>query len=271
MGAINEKYQKLQDTLRGFEKVTVAFSGGVDSAFLLKAAKQVLGEQVLAVTVSSCLFPEREIAEAKEFCKKEGVRLLICPVNELEIEGFSQNPPDRCYLCKRDLFQRISDIAIENKMPAVIEGSNMDDAGDYRPGMKAVKELGVRSPLQEAGFTKAEISRLSKTLKLDTWNKPSFACLASRFVYGETITEEKLRMVGAAEQMLLDMGFWQARVRMHGNMARIEILPEEFAKIMQKENRQIVYDKLKALGFTYVTLDLGGYRSGSMNESLIGR
>lgn len=269
MGDINEKYQKLQDILQELKKVTVAFSGGVDSTFLLKAAKQILGEQVLAVTVSSCLFPEREQAEARAFCEKEGIPFLLCPVDELGIEGFSENPPNRCYLCKKDLFQRISNIAREHGMSAVIEGSNMDDTNDYRPGMAAVKELGIRSPLQEAGLTKAEIRQLSKELKLDTWDKPGFACLASRFVYGEKITKEKLHMVDTAEQMLLDLGFRQMRVRIHGNMARLEILPEEFEKILQKNNRQMIYDRLKELGFTYVTLDMGGYRSGSMNESLV--
>jgi uncharacterized protein len=182
--------------------------------------------------------------------------------------GFAKTQKNRCYLCKRELFKKIWDIARENGMNAVIEGSNLDDDGDYRPGLIAVRELGVKSPLQEIQFTKDEIRQISKELGLPTWNKQSFACLSSRFVYGETITEEKLGMVDQAEQLLLDLGFHQVRVRIHDMIARIEILPSEFEKLIQEDVRQLVYSKLKALGFTYVTLDLGGYQTGSMNATL---
>jgi uncharacterized protein len=187
---------------------------------------------------------------------------------ELNIEGFRNNPKNRCYLCKHELFEKILKIAEENNISAVAEGSNMDDNGDYRPGLVAVKELGIKSPLRAAGLYKDEIRALSRELGLNTWNKQSFACLSSRFVYGETISEEKLNMVDRAEQLLLDIGFHQVRVRIHGNMARIELEPAEFSKIMENDIREKVYRELKSYGFTYVTLDLQGYRTGSMNETL---
>ena len=223
---------------------------------------------------SSDLFPVRELNEAKVFCEKNGIRHIICASEELDIEGFSQNPKNRCYLCKHELFEKILEIAKENQLNAVAEGSNMDDNGDYRPGLLAVKELGIKSPLRYAELHKEEIRVLSRQLGLPTWNKQSFACLSSRFVYGETISEEKLGMVDQAEQMLLDMGFHQLRVRIHGKdkdyIARIEILPAEFSKLMQEETRNNVYEYFKKLGFSYITLDLKGYRTGSMNETLDG-
>lgn len=266
MDALHEKYAKLQEALRSLGSAAVAFSGGVDSAFLLKAAHDALGDRTVAVTASSCSFPERELREAKEFCRLHGIRQIICRSEELDVEGFRQNPRNRCYLCKRALFEKIWAIARENGLAAVAEGSNTDDDGDYRPGLAAVRELGVKSPLREAGLTKAEIRELSRELGLPTWNKPSFACLASRFAYGETISEEKLGMVDKAEQLLLDLGFQQVRVRVHGTMARIELLPEEFGKLL--DARETVHETLRSLGFTYVSLDLGGYRTGSMNETL---
>ena len=268
---IEEKYRKLQENLKSLGSVAVAFSGGVDSAFLLQAAKEALGDRVMAVTASSCSFPKRELEEAKAFCEERGIRQVVVESEELEIEGFRQNPKNRCYLCKHELFEKILRIAEENGMAAVAEGSNTDDNGDYRPGLIAIKELGILSPLRQAELSKAEIRILSEKMGLPTWNKPSFACLASRFVYGETISEERLAMVDRAEQLLLDLGFRQVRVRLHGetknSIARIEILPEEFPKLMQEENRSRIYAGLKAAGFTYVALDLGGYRTGSMNES----
>jgi uncharacterized protein len=210
----------------------------------------------------------RELKEATKFCQDNNIKHIVCRSEELDIDGFRQNPKNRCYLCKRELFKKIWDIARENGMNAVIEGSNLDDDGDYRPGLIAVRELGVKSPLQEIQFTKDEIRQISKELGLPTWNKQSFACLSSRFVYGETITEEKLGMVDQAEQLLLDLGFHQVRVRIHDMIARIEILPSEFEKLIQEDVRQLVYSKLKALGFNYVTLDLGGYQTGSMNATL---
>ena len=210
----------------------------------------------------------RELKEAKAYCEKNGIRHVVCQSEELDIDGFRQNPKNRCYLCKHELFEKIGAIAAENHLAAVVEGSNMDDNGDYRPGLVAVKELGVKSPLRHAELTKADIRELSKRLGLETWDKQSFACLSSRFVYGETINEEKLGMVDKAEQLLLDLGFRQVRVRIHDKIARIELLPEEFPKLMETETREMVAKKFKEFGFTYVTLDLQGYRTGSMNETL---
>jgi uncharacterized protein len=263
---LQEKYNHLCNYLKELGSVAVAFSSGVDSTFLLKTAHDVLGDKVLAVTAKSCSFPARELKEATEFCEKEGIRHLVVESEELEIEGFRHNPKNRCYLCKHELFEKIGEIAAKNDIQYVAEGSNMDDNGDYRPGLLAVAELGVKSPLREAQLYKQEIRELSKALSLPTWEKQSFACLSSRFVYGETISEEKLGMVDKAEQLLLDMGFHQLRVRIHGTMARIEVLPEEFEQLLA--NRITIVAALKSYGFTYVTMDLQGYRTGSMNETL---
>lgn len=266
-----EKYDRLCGCLRGYGSVAVAYSGGVDSTFLLKAAHDVLGENAVSVTVRSNLIPERELAEAKEFCRKEGIRHVIHAVDELAIAGFAENPPDRCYLCKKSIYQGIAAIAAECGMRVVAEGSNLDDVSDYRPGMRAIAELSVSSPLRKAGMTKADIRALSRMLKLPTWEKPSFACLASRFVYGERITEEKLHMVERAEELLLSLGFRQMRVRVHGTMARLELLPEDIPRLMEAGLRTRVAGELKQYGFSYVALDLAGYRMGSMNDGITGR
>lgn len=266
--ALLDKYDRLKDYLASLGSVAVAFSSGVDSTFLLYAAKEALGDRAIAVTASSCSFPERELNEAKEYCQKMGIRHFVIKSEELEIEGFSHNPKNRCYLCKHELFEKIGALAKEQGINEIAEGSNLDDNGDYRPGLQAVAELGVKSPLRHIGFTKQEIRELSRYLNIPTWNKQSFACLSSRFPYGDLINEKKLKMVDRAEQLLLDMGFHQLRVRIHGDVARIELLPDEFPKFMEEKTRLSVYKKFKEYGFSYVTLDVLGYRMGSMNETL---
>ena len=268
MDTVHEKYELLKSALLSYGSIVVAFSGGVDSTFLLKVAHDHLGDRAVAVTAAPVFVPRREQNEALSFCSEQKIRQIIIPAEQLNIDSIRHNPPDRCYHCKREIFGKILEVAAQNGISTVAEGSNMDDTGDYRPGMRAIHELGVVSPLLEAGLTKAEIRLLSQELGLPTWNKPSFACLASRFVYGEAITDKRLSMVDQAEQTLLDLGFRQFRVRIHGDLARIEILPEEFAQIMKAETRDRITRNLKEYGFSYVTLDLTGYRTGSMNEVL---
>ncbi|MCR5746385.1 MAG: ATP-dependent sacrificial sulfur transferase LarE [Lachnospiraceae bacterium] len=270
---INEKYEKLKNYLISLESVAIAFSSGVDSTFLLQTAVDALGiDKVIAVTARSCSFPKRELDEATAFCEDNKIKHFVVDSEELDIDGFRKNPANRCYLCKHELFEKILAIAKENGIRAVCEGSNMDDNGDYRPGLTAVAELGIKSPLRYAQLSKQEIRDLSKERGLTTWDKPSFACLSSRFVYGETISEERLGMVDRAEQLLMDIGFHQIRVRVHGEgkgtIARIELDPEEFPLIMKDSVREMVDMRLKSFGFAYVTLDLLGYRTGSMNQMI---
>lgn len=268
MKSLQEKYKDLKEYIKSLESVAVAFSSGVDSTFLLKVAHDVLGDKAVAVTARSCSFPERELRETAAFAEAHGIKHLIVDSEELEIEGFSENPPNRCYLCKHELFSKMKDIAEQHGLKEVVEGSNMDDMGDYRPGLTAIQELGVKSPLRYAGLTKDDIRELSRELALPTWEKQSFACLSSRFPYGQSITPEKLKMVDEAEQMLLDLGFRQVRVRHHDTLARIEIDGNQFPKIMEKDIRDRIYSRFREIGFTYVSLDLAGYRTGSMNETL---
>ncbi|MDO4187607.1 MAG: ATP-dependent sacrificial sulfur transferase LarE [Lachnospiraceae bacterium] len=263
-----EKYDQLISYFESIGSVAVAFSSGVDSTFLLFAAKEALDDKAIAITASPVSFPKRELNESIEFCKDHGIRQEICEVDELKIEGFVENPKNRCYLCKKELFRRMLDITKANNLSELVEGSNLDDEGDYRPGLQAIKELGIKSPLRKIGFTKDDIRVLSKHLNIPTWGKPSLACLSTRFAYGETITKDKLLMVDKAEGLLLDLGFKQMRVRIHGTMARIEVMPEDFEKLISEEIRNTIIKSFKEYGFTYISLDLIGYRTGSMNEVL---
>ena len=264
------KLERLRERLRVIGGAVVAFSSGVDSTFLLRVAHEELGDRVVAATARSHSFPNRELDEATAFCRAEGVRHVVIDSEELDIPGFAENPPDRCYHCKKELFSKLLAFARDNGLAAVLEGSNIDDDGDYRPGRRAIRELGILSPLHEAGLTKAEIRVLSREMGLPTFDKPSFACLASRFPYGERITVRGLERVEKAEQWLLDAGWGltQLRVRSHGDLARIEVPPADIPRLAARASE--IAAAFKDLGFAYVTLDLLGYRTGSMNEILPG-
>lgn len=264
----NEKLQALKTQLSQLDGLIIAFSGGVDSTFLLRVAYDVMGDRVLAVTARSSTYPEREYQEALAFAKDLGARHMVITSEELDVEGFADNPPNRCYLCKDELFGKICEIAQAQHIPWVADGSNVDDLGDYRPGMAATQEHGVISPLRDAGLTKADIRELSRELGLSTWDKPAFACLSSRFPYGQRITREALKRVDEAEQLLLDHGFRQVRVRDHGELARIEVDPAERSRFFDEALLDSLYEAFKAIGYRYTALDLKGYRTGSMNESL---
>ncbi|MBR4513464.1 MAG: ATP-dependent sacrificial sulfur transferase LarE [Lachnospiraceae bacterium] len=264
---IMNKYDKLKSIISKYETAAVAFSGGVDSTFLLKAAHDALKERAVAFIARFCFVPEKEYEEAVAFAESLGIKCMTVEPEVTNDTDIMSNPVDRCYICKKKLFGRFTELAKELGINVVIEGSNLDDTGDYRPGMKALSELGIKSPLIEAGFTKQEIRDYSKQLALPTWSKPSAACLASRIPYGEQITESKLRMVETAEDYLHSLGFTQLRVRLHGgNLARIELMPDEVDRFMSVETRSTVYDKLRLIGFTYITLDIHGFKSGSLNE-----
>lgn len=261
----DRKLDRLKEILAGMESALIAYSGGADSTLLLKVARDVLGERVVAATALSPTYPQVEMEHAKRTAALIGARHVTVATGELSDPAFAGNPLDRCYWCKRELFSELGRLAERSDLDYVLDGSNRDDVDDFRPGMKAAKEFGVRSPLREAGLGKEEIRRLSKKLGLQTWNKPALACLASRFPYGTAITEERLRVVDEAEGYLRSLGVTQVRVRHHDDVARIEVPEAEIGKIVRKKFMRKIVDRLKRLGYRHVTVDLAGYRTGSMN------
>ncbi len=265
--ALREKEKHLESILQSVGSALVAFSGGVDSSYLLYKAGEVLGQdRVLAVTAASPLFPAQETARARDFAREHGFSHLVIQSQALSNNMVTRNPPERCYYCKQALFSELLEIAHKKKLARVLDGANVDDTGDYRPGLKAARELGVRSPLLEAGLAKEQVRQLSREAGLPTWNQPAAACLASRIPYGEPLTTEKLEMIAAGEEFLTSLGYQGVRLRCHGAIARLEVPPGDFARLLAEKDR--VVSHLKKLGLVYVTLDLEGLRSGSMNQVL---
>ncbi len=260
-----DKTNNLKTLLADMGGCVIGFSGGVDSTLLFAVAAEVLGQRVLAVTATSETYPVRELNEARELATRIGGRHRVIVSEELDIPEFRHNPRNRCYYCKHELFGKLRAIADQEGLPHVLDGTNLDDRGDHRPGRQAAGEIGVRSPLEEAGFTKQDIRDLSREMGLPTWDKPAFACLSSRFPYGTAITAERVRTVGQAEESLRELGFRTLRVRYHGDVARLELGPDEFAQAVGAVRDEVV-ERVKRAGFAYVALDLQGYRSGSMNE-----
>ena len=265
---VRSKYEKLKEILGKYGSLLVAFSGGVDSSLLLKVAHDVLGDKVLAVIAESETYPPEEGRSAQDHAKKLGVKYKVIHTKEFEDERFLSNPPERCYYCKHELFSELSAIAKKEGIKYVADGSNVSDLSDFRPGTNASKEYGVISPLREAGFTKDDIRELSKELELPTWNKPQLACLASRIPYGTRITKEILEKIEKGEKFLRSLGLTQVRVRHHGNLARIEVDKCDLPMLIEDELADRIDEKFKSLGYHYVTIDLAGYRTGSMNEVL---
>ena len=270
MESVGAKLEKLKSIVEDMESVVIAFSGGVDSTFLLKLCQDVIGDRAIAVTAISPTYPTHEFDEAKKLAAHIGSRHIVIESNELDIPGFSENSPRRCYFCKSELFELLKSEAEKLGLTYVVDGANCDDLNDYRPGRDAAKELGVRSPLIEAGMNKEDIRILSKKMGLPTWNKPSFACLSSRFPYGTGITADRVDMVAACEDVLRELSFSQFRVRYHGDVARVELESRDFDRFLSQEVKSIVLERFKGEGFKYISLDVEGYRTGSMNEAITG-
>ena len=262
---LSKKYERLKALISDLGSVAVAFSGGVDSSLLSAVCREVLKDKAVAVTGRSHSFPARELSAAKELAARLDMRHLLVDSEELDLPGFSNNPPNRCYLCKRELFGKIKSAAFELGLSAVIEASNSDDEGDFRPGLTALAELGILSPLRACGMTKDDVRALSRHLSLPNWDKPSFACLASRFPYGETITPDRLDKIDKAETLLLELGVKQVRVRFHdrGNLARIETDDEGLELLTRPGNRLLITERFREMGFLYAAIDLAGYKTGS--------
>ena len=266
-----ERLEGLRAGIRELGSVAVAFSGGVDSSLLLAVAHEQLGDRAFAITARIRSTPSCDAGLSERFCEERGIRHRVLRFDELEVPGFSENPTKRCYLCKTALFTRMDELARREGADWLAEGSNMDDLGDYRPGLQAIREIGARSPLRDAGLTKADVRAIARHLGLEVWDKPSAACLSSRFAYGQTIDAERLERVDGAEEFLRGLGFRQLRVRIHeggGDVARIEVEPDSVERLCEPATRSLVVARLRELGFAYVTVDLAGFRSGSMNEVL---